>query len=171
MIDLILAILPYAILGSGVRVVWGIYKAYTSFLSVSLKPTRVVVEFLAGIMFGIFGGVVLSAVGVFTIGASLGTLVSSLLGANVIELIAKKFGWSKKMEVVVSEQQIGFADLNQRQVNAMQYVKKYGKITNRIYQKINKTTRDVAKYELISLVKKGRLKKVGKTKDISYVSA
>lgn len=171
MIDLILTILPYAMLGSGVRVIWGVYKAYTSFLSVDLKLARVVVEFLASVMFGIFGGVILSAVGIFTIGASLGTLVSSLLGANVIDLIAKKFGWSKKMEVVVSDQQLSFADLNQRQVNAMQYVKSQGKITNRIYQKINKTTRDVAKYELASLVKKGRLKKVGRTKDISYVSA
>jgi uncharacterized membrane protein YeaQ/YmgE (transglycosylase-associated protein family) len=166
-----IAIVPYAALGSGVRVVWGIYKAYDKFLAVHIKRARVVVEFLAGIVFGVFGGVLLSTVGVFTIGMSLGTLVSSMLGANVIELIAKKFGWSKKMDVVVSDQQLEFPELTERQINALQYVQKQGRITNREYQSINRTTRDVAKYELASLVELGKLKRIGKTKDIVYVTA
>jgi len=170
-VPLFIAIVPYALLGSGVRVAWEIYKVYNSFLAVNIKWIRVLVELLAGMMFGIFGGVLLSSVGIFTIGMSFGTLVSSLLGANVIELIAKKFGWSKKMDVVVSEQQLSMPELNSRQINALQYVQKQGKMTNQIYQKINNTTRDVAKYELASLVEMGKLKRVGKTKDIVYVTA
>jgi predicted HTH transcriptional regulator len=122
-------------------------------------------------MFGIFGGVLLSSLGIFTIGMSFGTLVSSLLGANVIELIAKKFGWSKKMDVVVSDQQLGFADLGNRQINALQYVQAKGRITNREYQRINRTTNNVAKHELQSLVEKKKLKKAGANKGAYYVSA
>jgi len=170
-VGIAVVIVPYAVLGSGVRVVWGIYKAYTSFLSVNIKWIRVLVELLAGMMFGVFGGVLLSSVGIFTIGMSFGTLVSSLLGANVVELIAKKFGWSKKMNVVVSEQQLGFSDLSQREINALQYAKAKGRITNRIYQRINKTEHDVAKYELAALVKKKKLIRIGKNKGVYYVSA
>lgn len=169
-IDMLLSILPYAMLGSCVRVTWGIYKAYTTLLGVRIAWKRIFVELLAGIVFGIFGGVLLSTIGVFSIGMSLGTLVASLLGANVIELIAKKFGWSKKMDVVVSEQQLGFAELNSRQISAVQYVKAQGSITNRTYQKINQTTKDVAKYELAALVRKRKLKKIGKGKGVHYIS-
>jgi uncharacterized membrane-anchored protein YitT (DUF2179 family) len=166
--SLLIDILPYAMLGSAIRVSWGAYKAYTSFLGVNMRLARILVEFVASMMFGIFGGVVLSTAGMIAIGASLGTLVSSLLGANVIELIVKKFG-SGKMEVIVSDQQLEFPELNQRQINCLQYVRVKGRITNREYQKINRTNRDTAKYELASLVKKKNLVKVGKTKNITYV--
>lgn len=52
----------------------------------------------------------------------------------------------------------------------MEYVKINGKITNQIYQKINQTTCDVAKYELNALVRKKKLKAAGKTRGIFYVS-
>jgi len=170
-IDVLVSILPYAMIGAAVRVGWGMYKAYTAYVGIEVAYKRIIVEFLAGMMFGIFGGVLLSTVGIFTIGMNLGTMVSSILGAHVIELIARKFGWSKKMEVIVSDQQLEFADLNPRQVNALQYVKSKGRITNKVYQKLNRTTKDVAKYELMALVRKKNLKKVGKTKDVYYVSA
>jgi hypothetical protein len=168
--SLLIDILPYAMIGSGVRVGWGIYKAYSSVLSMDISRKRVVAEVLAGILFGIFGGVVLSSAGMITLGTNIGTLISSILGANVIKLIAKKFGWSKKMDVVVSDQQLQFPDLNQRQINAMQYVKANGRITSREYQHINRTNRHTAKYELISMVDAGRLRKVGDRKGTSYVA-
>jgi len=170
MIELLLIIIPYILLGSGIRVIWGIYKAYTSFLNIKVNKVRVSIEFVVGILFGMFGGVVLSQLSILTVGINMGSLVSSLLGSNVVDIIAKKFGFSRKMEVIVSDQQLGFTEFNQRQVNAMEYVRSQGKITNKIYQKINRTDADVAKYELKALVEKKKLKKVGKTKGIYYVS-
>jgi predicted HTH transcriptional regulator len=56
-------------------------------------------------------------------------------------------------------------------MNAMEYVLAQGRITNGVYQKINNTTCDVAKYELKSLVDKKKLKMVGEKKGAVYVSA
>ena len=81
-----------------------------------------------------------------------------------------EFHQFRNVWVIVSDQQLQFPDLTQRQINAISYVRANGKITNKEYQRMNRTTRDVAKYELASLVEKKRLKKVGKTKDCCYVS-
>ena len=169
MIEL-LAILPYILLGSVLRIVWGMYKMFNSYLSIQISWRRLVMEFSVDILFGMFGGMFLSQLGIISIGISLGSLVSSLLGANVVDLIAKKFGLTGKMNIVLSDQQLEFPELNQRQINAMGYIRSQGKITNREYQKINRTTRDVARHELSSLVNKGKLKEIGKSKGIYYVS-
>jgi len=167
----ILVLIPFAFLGSGVRILWGIYKAYTSLLGLKLSRSRIITEFLLSMLFGIFGGVFLSDIGIFTIGINFGCAVSSILGPNVVDVIVKKFGFTKKMEVIVSDQQLGFAEYNHRQMNAMEYVLAQGRITNGVYQKINNTTCDVAKYELKSLVDKKKLKMVGEKKGAVYVSA
>jgi len=109
-------------------------------------------------------------IGMVKIGINLAALVSSLLGANVVNVITKKFGYSKEMRVIVSDQQLQFTEFNPREMNAMEYVRINGKITNQIYQKINQTTKDVAKYELQTLVSKKKLKKIGEKKGRYYVS-
>lgn len=86
-------------------------------------------------------------------------------------VLSIKFGYSKDMKVIVSDQQLQFTEFNPREVNAMEYVKINGKITNQIYQKINQTERSVAKYELATLVHKKKLKKVGAGKSSAYVLA
>jgi hypothetical protein len=169
--ELLVAIIPYMVLGSVIRVVWGMYKVFTSFLNIHLSWRRIVAEFVVSMLFGMFGGIFLSQLNIYDVGVNLGCLVSSLLGANVVDVIAKKFGFSKKMEVIVSDQQLGFSEFNQRQINAMEYARNQGKITNRIYQKINNTTRDIAKYELNSLVGKRMLKKTGKNRGACYALA
>jgi len=166
----LLAILPYILLGSVLRIVWGMYKLFDSYLDIRLSWRRITMEFLVDMLFGTFGGMFLSQLGIFTLGVSLGSLVSSLLGANVVDLIAKKFGFSKKMEVILSDQQLEFPELNSREINAIEYVRSQGKITNIVYQRINRTTCDIAKHELNSLVVKGKLKKIGKTKGACYIS-
>ena len=171
MIISILTIAGYAALGSMIRLIWGIYKAYDTYVTLEIAKRRIVFEFVIGVSFGILGGAILDALGIIKIGTNLGALLSGILGANVVDLIAKKFGWSKKMEVVVSDQQLKFPDLNSRQINALSYVKSSGKITNKEYQKLNRVTRNIATYELQALVSKKRLKKVGKGKGAYYISA
>jgi hypothetical protein len=58
-----------------------------------------------------------------------------------------------------------------REVRAIEYAKKFGKITNRIYQKLNRVGRDIAKYELGNLVEKGKLIQIGNGKQTYYVVA
>jgi hypothetical protein len=112
MLDMFVAIMPYVVLGASLRIVWGMYKAFDSFLSLHLSWRRLTAEFMVSVLFGMFGSVALSQLGIFSLGISLGGLVSSLLGANVVDLIAKKFGFSRKMEVIVSDQQLGFTEFN-----------------------------------------------------------
>jgi hypothetical protein len=149
---------------------WGIYNAEETFLNLQLSKKRLFFEFLVSMIFGMFGGQLMTDLGMIKIGVSLGAMVSSLLGANVVNVITKKFGYSKEMKVIVSDQQLQFTEFNPRQMNAMEYVKIQGKITNQIYQKINQTEHDVAKYELNALVNKGKLKRMGNNRAICYVS-
>lgn len=109
--------------------------------------------------------------GIIKIGVSLAAMVSSLMGPNVVDVIVKKFGLTKNMVIVVSDQQLGFPDLNIRERNAMLYVKENGKISNRVYQKINQTTHDIARNDLEYLLRKGKLKRIGKNKSTYYILA
>ena len=127
-------------------------------------------EWTVSLWFGFMGGIFLSQLEIVKSGVNVGAFVASILGANVVDLIVKKFGFSKKMEVIVSDQQLGFTEFNRREMNAMEFVRFKGKITNKVYQKINQTTRDVARHELETLVEKGKLKEVGRTKGAYYVS-
>jgi hypothetical protein len=170
MFEEIFITVAYAICGSSVRLLWGVYKAEETFLGLSLSKKRLFFEFFVSFLFGIFGALVMNNLGIMKTGVDLTALVSGVLGANVIDVIAKKFGMSKKMEVIVSDQQLQFTEFNPREMNAMEYVRINGKITNQIYQKINRTTCDVAKYELQTLVSKKKLKKVGEKKGRFYVS-
>ena len=168
--DLIIAI-AFAFCGSTVRVIYGAYKAYSSFLDIKLSRRRILMEWVVSMWFGFMGGIFLSQLEIVKLGVNAGAFVASILGANVVDLIVKKFGFSKKMEVIVSDQQLGFAEYNRREMNALEFVRFKGKITNKIYQRINQTTPDVATHELKLLSNKGMLKEVGKNKGTFYVTA
>jgi hypothetical protein len=170
MFEEIITVIAYAACGASIRLLWGVYNAEETFLNLQLSRKRLVFEFLVSMIFGIFGGQLMTDLGIIKIGVNLGAMVSSLLGANVVTVITKKFGYSKDMKVIVSDQQLQFTEFNPREMNAMEYVRINGKITNQIYQKINQTTKDIARHELNSLVNKKKLKQVGKTKGIFYVS-
>jgi hypothetical protein len=170
MFEEIITVIAYAACGASIRLLWGIYNAEETFLNLQLSKKRLFFEFLVSMIFGMFGGQLMTDLGMIKIGVSLGAMVSSLLGANVVNVITKKFGYSKEMKVIVSDQQLQFTEFNPRQMNAMEYVKIQGKITNQIYQKINQTEHDVAKYELNALVNKGKLKRMGNNRAICYVS-
>jgi hypothetical protein len=170
MFEEIITVIAYAACGASIRLLWGVYNAEETFLNIQLSRKRLFFEFFVSMVFGMFGGQLMTDLGIIKIGVSLGAMVSSLLGANVVNVITKKFGYSKEMKVIVSDQQLQFTEFSPRQMNAMEYVRINGKITNQIYQKINQTTCDVAKYELKSLANKKKLKPVGKTRGIFYVS-
>jgi uncharacterized membrane protein YeaQ/YmgE (transglycosylase-associated protein family) len=170
MFEEIIMVIVYAACGASMRLLWGIYNAEETFLNLQLSRKRLFFEFLVSMIFGIFGGQLMTDIGMVKIGINLAALVSSLLGANVVNVITKKFGYSKEMRVIVSDQQLQFTEFNPREMNAMEYVRINGKITNQIYQKINQTTKDVAKYELQTLVSKKKLKKIGEKKGRYYVS-
>lgn len=170
MFEEIIMIIVYAACGASMRLLWGVYNAEETFLNLQLSRKRLFFEFLVSMIFGIFGGQLMTDIGMVKIGINFAALVSSLLGANVVNVITKKFGYSKEMKVIVSDQQLQFTEFNPREMNAMEYVKINGKITNQIYQKINQTTHDVARYELNTLVSKKKLKRIGSDKSTIYVS-
>lgn len=96
-------------------------------------------------------------------------LVSGFLGANLVDIITKKVGLTKSMDIRVNGQSMYFADLNERQIKAIEYLNKYGRITNDIYQKINKISHSSARNDLANLVKAKKIKKLGKGKGTYYV--
>src|SRR3989338_7355183 len=170
MFEDLLIVIAFAFCGSIMRVIYGAYKAYSSFLDIKLSRRRILMEWTVSLWFGFMGGIFLSQLEIVKLGVNTGAFVASILGANVVDLIVKKFGFSRKMEVIVSDQQLGFTEFNRREMNALEFVRFKGKITNKVYQKINQTNHDVAKYELGNLAKKGMLKEVGKKKRVFYVS-
>ena len=53
--------------------------------------------------------------------------------------------------------------LNERQLNAVKYVKEHGQISNQVYQDLNKTTKRTASRDLADLVSHGVFQKSGVT--------
>lgn len=59
--------------------------------------------------------------------------------------------------------------LNERQVKAVKYVKKHGKITNKIYREINKLSDEGARIDLNIIVEKGILVFKGEGRSTHYI--
>lgn len=59
-------------------------------------------------------------------------------------------------------------ELNERQSEALEYIEKHGKVTNREYRKINDVSRQTAKRDLSDLVEKEILKQKGKGRGTYY---
>jgi ATP-dependent DNA helicase RecG len=58
--------------------------------------------------------------------------------------------------------------LNERQIKAVEYIKKHWRITNKGYQEINDISRETAKRDLVELVRKNVLRKIGKGRNVYY---
>lgn len=163
-------LLLYALAGSFIRLFYAMYKEYARLPRGSISPERMGMELLAGCVFGMVGGMLMDSMGVLKVGVGLGTVLCAVLGPNAIELVAKKFGWSKKLDVgPLSDEALSMPDLNARQINALAYAKSAKRITNTSYQKLNSVTRDSAKHDLAAMVSKGKLRMVGSTKGAYYV--
>jgi F0F1-type ATP synthase assembly protein I len=163
-------LLLYALAGSFVRLFYSMYKAYAAMPTGSVSPERLAMELLAGMVFGMVGGMLLDSMGVLKLGVGMGTVLCAILGPNAIELVAKKFGWTKKLEAaVVTDEQLQMPDLNARQINGLQYATRAKRLTNTAYQRLNNVSHDTAKRDLASMVEKGRLKAVGYNKSTYYV--
>lgn len=163
------AFVGFAALGAVVRSVLGVYKVYTAYPEFILEKRRIGFEILASVLFGTFAVFLLRELGLFSFGLNIAALVAGLLGADLMNLITKRLGLTKGLQVVVSRQQMGLADLNEREVKALDYAKANEKITNKIYQKINGADRNVATRELNHLARTGRLLRTGDHKRTQYV--
>ncbi len=70
----------------------------------------------------------------------------------------------------ITEEYLISLGLNERQIRAIEYVKKQGKIKNNEYQKLNNVSKRTATNDLRELVEKNILKYMGKGKrDLRYV--
>jgi hypothetical protein len=165
-----IALLLYALAGSFVWLFYAMYKSYATMPHGSLSPGRIAMELLAGVVFGMVGGMLLDSMGMLKMGVGIGPVVSAVLGSSAIELVAKKFGWTKKLEVAaLTDEQLAMPDLNARQINGLQYAKQSKRLTNGAYQRLNNVSHDTAKRDLAAMVEKGRLKAVGYNKSTYYV--
>jgi ATP-dependent DNA helicase RecG len=59
--------------------------------------------------------------------------------------------------------------LNERQVKAVMYVKKNGKITNREYREINNVSDEGARIDINVMIQKGIVIQKGKGRSVQYV--
>lgn len=164
----ILTFMLYSTLGSVTRTLFGIYKVYTTIPDFNLDMKRVVVEVLASIFFGTFGVILLSGIGSFNYELKIAALIAGFIGADIINLVTKKIGLTKGLEIRLTEEQIALAEFNPRQIRALKYLETHKRITNKIYQTLNQTTPITAKKDLAQLVRKGKLRKCGKGKATYY---
>jgi uncharacterized membrane protein YeaQ/YmgE (transglycosylase-associated protein family) len=167
MIEIIIA-LPYAAIGAFIRTSYGIWKAIT-YDHCTLSRKKILLEFLFSLAFGILGATICSEIGYFKFATNIAAIISGILGANVIDLIVKKVGYTKELQVNVVEK-VKYPDLNQNQRRAMDYLEQAGRINLKIYQQINNLEkRSTAKWELRRMVDLGYLKKCGKGKGTYYI--
>jgi len=165
---LIMTFVAYSSFGAGARTVFGIYRAYSNYMSFKLSWQRVAIEILASMFFGIFGAMLLNELGVWNFGINIVTILAGFFGADVVTILTKKFGLSKGIEVRVVEQ-VEYPDLNLKQQKAMEYLKKNGRITNEIYQKMNQVSRRSSIWDLRVLVDKKLIKKNGSGRGAYYI--
>ena len=62
-----------------------------------------------------------------------------------------------------------YLGLNQRQVKAINFIKKNGFITNKYYTQINSVMKTQAKTELRQLLDQGLIRRVGKGRNVRYL--
>jgi len=168
MLEMIPTFVWYALLGASIREVWGIWRAYETFLDVKLAWKRIAITWGFAWFFGSIGGLILTNFGIFPLGAELAALFAGILSGNSINFLAKKLGFAQKMEVPVCKEQIQ-TDLKPRQVNALQVAKKEGRITTQVQQRVGTVTRRAAQYDLQKLVDRGMLRQRGHGRGAYYV--
>jgi ATP-dependent DNA helicase RecG len=70
---------------------------------------------------------------------------------------------------IYTEEYLRKLGLNERQINAVAYVKEKGKITNKEYQELTGVSRQMATIDLSEMVKKSVFERIGKAgKGIAY---
>jgi hypothetical protein len=161
--------LGIALGGAVMRSILGLYRGYTTYQDFQPSKVRMGIEIVASAGFGLVAVSILGEMGIFKFGLNLTAFFAGLMGADLIGLITKKLGITKGMNVVLDERQLKDLDLTENQIRAMHYARTKGEITNRAYQKINSSSHDVAKRDLGSLVKKGRLWRRGGNKRTRYL--
>ena len=70
---------------------------------------------------------------------------------------------------IYTEEYLRSLGLNERQINAVAYVKEKGKITNKEYRELTGVSRQMATIDLSEMVKKNVFERIGKAgKGIAY---
>ncbi|MCK4311280.1 MAG: transcriptional regulator, partial [Candidatus Cloacimonetes bacterium] len=60
-------------------------------------------------------------------------------------------------------------NLNERQIKAVDYLKKEGRISNKIYQEINKTSKNTSIRDLNEMIEKKLLIRIGDGRSLYYI--
>jgi hypothetical protein len=166
--DMILIYAVFSVFGAIGRALLGIYKGYTEIPMFEIDKKRIAVEVIASVFFGTFGAYILSRLNLFPFPFDVVALLAGFFGADIISLATKKLGLTGGLHIVVSEQQVAMAEFNDRQIACLMYLKNHDRMTNRMYQRLNNTTINVAKDDLTQLVRKKRLKRFGRGKATYY---
>ena len=77
-------------------------------------------------------------------------------------------GPGKSFEEAIEREKLHILDINERQKKAIEYIKKHGFITSKVYQKINDLGKVCSVKELNDMIAKKIIKKVGKGKQVNY---
>jgi hypothetical protein len=170
---LICIVVIYACVGALGRVLFGLFKALRETANTgefTFNWRRVLVEFVTSVLLGGMGVVIISDSGGMGLNTTVKILamVGGLFGPDILGFIAKKFGITTAFDIRFTDEQVMWADLNTRQINAMRYLKVCNRMTSLIYQKINQASPRTAVYDLTQLVKKGKLEKFGEGKSTYY---
>jgi hypothetical protein len=171
-IESILILFICSAFGAFTRAALGLYKAYMGPTPVVIEKRRIGIEIVASILFGSFAVFLLQKIPVpwiKDVDFNFLALIAGFLGADGINLLTKKIGLTKGLEIRIAQPVI--SEFNERQLAALEFLKTHEKITNKIYQELNMTTRNIATKELAQLVLKGKLKKHGKGKAAYYTLA
>jgi ATP-dependent DNA helicase RecG len=79
--------------------------------------------------------------------------------------------WVTFRKDTLTEEHLRAIGLNERQVQAMLFVKEQGRITNHTYRQLNQVSNKTAYLELNELAEKGVLRREGTGKAVGYVPA
>jgi hypothetical protein len=165
--------LIYVCIGALARALFGLVKTWNSTVDINhfgFNWKRVLMEIVSSILLGIIGILIISESPWSAPSFSMKglALLGGLFGPDTLKFITKKLGITNAFDIRFTDQQVMLAEFNPRQIAALEYMKKNRIMTSSIYQEINQTSSMTSKRDLATLVKKGKVKKCGKSTATCY---
>jgi len=159
----------FSTIGASTRALFGLYKIYKRDRINRVAMESFLLEIFASMFFGTFASLILQEIGWLNLSKETMSLIAGFFGADLISIVSRKIGLKSNVNVRMSEEAFLYPELTDRQVRGIEYIKKNGRITNDIYQRMNGISHGSSARDLKIMCEMGMIKRKGNNRGTHYV--
>ncbi len=167
--DMLAVYVVFSTVGASTRALFGLYKVHKRGRIDRVALGSFMMEILSSMFFGTFASMILQEMGWLSLSSETLALIAGFFGADLISIVSRKVGLKSNIDVRMGEEAFLYPELTDRQVRGMEYMKKSGRITNDIYQRLNDISHSSAKRDLRVMQDNKFIKKLGTNRGTYYV--